>query len=102
MSKLYRVHELAERADVTVKTLHHYDRIGLLKPRRTDAGYRLYALDDLARLEHIAALKHVYRPSSRKFPFKYGVNRSFSRQMNSISSSSTISRWFTLTVNGFV
>ena len=59
MGALYHVHEFAERAGVTVKALHHYDRLGLLKPRRTDAGYRLYADSDLERLEQIVALKFV-------------------------------------------
>jgi len=39
---LYRVHEFAELAGVTVKAVHHYDRLGLLKPARNEAGYRLY------------------------------------------------------------
>lgn len=56
---MYRVHEFAERAGVTVKALHHYDRLGLLKPRRTDAGYRVYADGDLERLEQIVALKFL-------------------------------------------
>jgi MerR family transcriptional regulator, thiopeptide resistance regulator len=38
----YRIHEFAELAGVTVKALPHYDRIGLLTPRRTEAGYRMY------------------------------------------------------------
>jgi DNA-binding transcriptional MerR regulator len=37
--------------------LHHYDRIGLLKPQRGSSGIRLYRLEDLERLEQIAALK---------------------------------------------
>jgi DNA-binding transcriptional MerR regulator len=37
--------------------LHHYDRLGLLTPTRTDAGYRLYSEADLERLEQIIALK---------------------------------------------
>ena len=49
----YRIHEFAELAGVTVKALHHYDRLGLLKPRRTDSGYRLYDERDLERLEQI-------------------------------------------------
>src|SRR6202035_676301 len=57
LSRLLRVHEFAELAGVTVKALHHYDRLGLLKPTRTDAGYRKYADADLERLEHILALK---------------------------------------------
>jgi len=62
MSKLYKVHEFARVAGVTVRTLHHYDRLGLLEPRRTAAGYRVYTLLDLERLEQIVALKFVGLP----------------------------------------
>jgi DNA-binding transcriptional MerR regulator len=55
----YRVHEFAELAGVTVKTLHHYDRLGLLRPRRTAADYRVYTTADLVRLEQILALKTI-------------------------------------------
>ena len=55
----YRVHEFAARAGVTVKALHHYDRVGLLEPRRTGAGYRIYTDLDLERLEQIVALKFL-------------------------------------------
>jgi DNA-binding transcriptional MerR regulator len=58
--------EFAKRAGVTVRTLHHYDRVGLLKPgARSPAGYRLYGADDLARLQHIAALKFLGVPLRR-------------------------------------
>ncbi len=57
---MYRAQQFAELAGVTVRTLHHYDRLGLLKPRRrTDAGYRLYEDRDLERLEQIVALKFL-------------------------------------------
>ncbi|MHB8574716.1 MAG: MerR family DNA-binding transcriptional regulator [Dehalococcoidia bacterium] len=47
----FRVSELAELARVSVRTLHHYDRLGLLAPRgRSEGGYRLYGEEDLARL----------------------------------------------------
>jgi DNA-binding transcriptional MerR regulator len=60
---LYRVSEFAEKAGVTVRTLHHYDRLGLLKPSgRTDSGYRLYNERDLARLQQIATLKFIGFP----------------------------------------
>jgi DNA-binding transcriptional MerR regulator len=59
---VYRVHEFAERAGVTVKALHHYDRLGLLKPKRTGAGYRVYVDRDLERLEQIVALKFLGLP----------------------------------------
>jgi DNA-binding transcriptional MerR regulator len=57
---MYRTQQFAELAGVTVRTLHHYDRLGLLKPRRrTEAGYRLYEDRDLERLEQIVALKFL-------------------------------------------
>jgi DNA-binding transcriptional MerR regulator len=62
MSELYRVREFAALAGVTVKALHHYDRVGLLEPRRTRAGYRLYSRADRDRLEQIRALKFVGLP----------------------------------------
>src|SRR5215470_13720812 len=62
MSELYRVREFAALAGVTVKALHHYDRVGLLEPRRTRAGYRLYSRSDRDRLEQIRALKFVGLP----------------------------------------
>jgi MerR family transcriptional regulator, thiopeptide resistance regulator len=58
----YRVREFAELAGVTVKALHHYDRLGLLKPARTEAGYRVYSLADLPRLEQIVALRFLGIP----------------------------------------
>lgn len=58
--KVYQAHEFAALAGVTVRTLHHYDRVGVLKPSgRTEAGYRLYAARDLVRLEQIIFLKFV-------------------------------------------
>jgi len=62
MSGTYRIGEFAELAGVTVRALHHYDRIGLLKPQRSNSGTRLYSLQDLERLEQIAALKFLGIP----------------------------------------
>ncbi|HEY7402062.1 MAG TPA: MerR family transcriptional regulator [Candidatus Angelobacter sp.] len=60
---MYRVSEFAEKAGITVRTLHHYDRFGLLKPSgRTEAGYRLYSERDFARLQQIATLKFIGLP----------------------------------------
>jgi DNA-binding transcriptional MerR regulator len=54
----HTVGEVARLSGVTVRTLHHYDRIGLLRPtRRTEAGYRLYDRAALARLQQVL----VYR-----------------------------------------
>ena len=48
------VSEVATLAGITVRALHHYDEIGLLRPRkRTEAGYRLYDEQDLVRLHDI-------------------------------------------------
>jgi DNA-binding transcriptional MerR regulator len=55
-----KVGELARRTGLTVRTLHHYDEIGLLKPSlHTEAGYRLYAADDVARLQHVLSLRQL-------------------------------------------
>jgi len=56
----YQASEFAQLTGVTVRALHHYDRLGLLRPsRRTRAGYRLYGERDVARLEQIVALKFI-------------------------------------------
>ena len=66
MSRTYQPHEFAKRAGVTIRALHHYDRLGLLKPSgRTAAGYRLYTDRDLVRLEQIVALKFIGFPLSQ-------------------------------------
>ncbi|WP_328875806.1 MerR family transcriptional regulator [Streptomyces sp. NBC_00287] len=50
----YSVGQVSSFAGVTVRTLHHYDRAGLLSPSgRSGAGYRLYSDSDLARLQQI-------------------------------------------------
>jgi DNA-binding transcriptional MerR regulator len=55
---MLKVGELAAAAGLTVRTLHHYDSIRLLQPSaRSDAGYRLYDRDDVARLHRIQALR---------------------------------------------
>lgn len=57
------VHEMSELTGVSVRTLHHYDAIGLLKPTRvTEAGYRLY--DDAAvnRLQTILLFRELQFP----------------------------------------
>lgn len=56
----YHVRDLARITKVTVRTLHHYDRIGLLVPAgRTAAGYRLYDRGDLLRLQEILLLREL-------------------------------------------
>jgi MerR family transcriptional regulator, thiopeptide resistance regulator len=55
-----RIGEVAAATGLTVRTLRHYDEIGLLAPsRRSDAGYRLYADDDVRRLYRIVAFRRL-------------------------------------------
>lgn len=61
--KLWKIGELAGLTGLTVRTLHHYDEIGLLVPsERTQAGYRLYGVDDVRRLYEIRALRDLGLP----------------------------------------
>jgi DNA-binding transcriptional MerR regulator len=56
--KRWTVGELATAAGVTVRTLHHYDRIGLVRQsERTQAQHRRYAAGDVARLYRVLALR---------------------------------------------
>jgi DNA-binding transcriptional MerR regulator len=56
----WKVGELASRTGLTVRTLHHYDEIGLLKPSlHTEAGYRLYTHADVARLQQVLSLRQL-------------------------------------------
>lgn len=56
--KLLSVSQVARRTGVTVRTLHHYESCGLLRPAtRSGAGYRLYGEAELRRLQHIVSLK---------------------------------------------
>lgn len=55
-----KVGQLAARTGLTVRTLHHYDDIGLLRPsRRTPSGHRLYGLEEVRRLQQITALRQL-------------------------------------------
>jgi DNA-binding transcriptional MerR regulator len=56
----YTVGEVARLSHVSVRTLHHYDEIGLLVPSgRSQAGYRLYSADDLRRLQQILLYREL-------------------------------------------
>lgn len=58
MNERYRIGAFARLTGITVRTLHHYDRIGLLRPHeRSDARYRLYGDRELMRLQQIVTLK---------------------------------------------
>lgn len=54
----WKVGDLAERTGLSVRTLHHYDEIGLLSPSgRTGSGHRLYSAEDVLRLQRIRTLR---------------------------------------------
>lgn len=55
-----KIGEFAKRSGVTVKTLLHYDKIGLLQPSlKTQAGYRIYCDEDFIKLQQIITLKFI-------------------------------------------
>ena len=59
----YTVAEVSRMAGVSIRTLHHYDAIGLLKPAQlTGAGYRLYDEASLRRLQSILLLRELEFP----------------------------------------
>jgi len=62
-NEIWSVGELAAAAGVAVRTLHHYDRLGLLAPlERSEAGYRQYDRDGVERLYRILALRELGFP----------------------------------------
>lgn len=61
--RTWKIGELARRTGLTVRTLHHYDEIGLLSPSyRTGAGHRLYTEEDVRRLQMIVSLRQLDLP----------------------------------------
>ena len=61
--KLLTVGQLADHSGVTVRTLHHYDAIGLLKPAKRDAsGHRFYDRDSVLRLQQILTYRTLRLP----------------------------------------
>ena len=56
---MFYIGEFSKMGKTTIKTLHHYDRIGLLRPAAVDGatGYRLYTTSQLVDLHRIQALR---------------------------------------------
>ena len=55
-----KVGELARRTGLSVRTLHHYDEIGLLKPsHHTESGHRLYTKSDIVRLQQVLSIREL-------------------------------------------
>lgn len=58
--KLYKIKEVSNLAGVTVRTLHHYDAINLLKPCYiSDSGYRFYGNEELEKLQQILFFREL-------------------------------------------
>jgi DNA-binding transcriptional MerR regulator len=63
MQRAYRAGEFAVLTGVSVRTLHHYDRIGLLRPSEySEGGHRLYREPDLLRLQQVLTLRYLGFP----------------------------------------
>jgi DNA-binding transcriptional MerR regulator len=59
-NRTWKVGELSKLTGLTIRTLHYYDEIGLLHPSfRTDSGHRLYAEDDIVKLQQIMSLREL-------------------------------------------
>ena len=57
------VQQVSNLTGVSVRTLHHYDQIGLLKPAKiTEAGYRLYGEEELRKLQSILFFRELEFP----------------------------------------
>lgn len=64
---MLRIGEFSSLAQVSIRTLHHYDEVGLLKPMHVEAesGYRQYSVSQLPRLHRILALRDLGFPLDR-------------------------------------
>lgn len=60
---MLKIGQVAEKTGISIRSLRHYDEVGLLKPSgHSESGYRLYAKDDILRLSQIVALKQMRIP----------------------------------------
>ena len=57
--KMYFIKQVSELSGVSVRTLHHYDNIGLLSPQKDENGYRYYSEGDLSNLQTILYYKYL-------------------------------------------
>lgn len=58
---MIKIGDFSRLANISIKTLHYYDQLGLLQPVHVDrySGYRFYSLDQLPQLNRILALKEL-------------------------------------------
>jgi DNA-binding transcriptional MerR regulator len=58
----WKIGQLARRTGTTVRTLRHYEQLGLIRPARTGTGHRVYGEHDAARLSHVLLLRRLGLP----------------------------------------
>ena len=54
-----KINEVSKITGVSIRTLHYYDKIGILVPTKLDNGYRIYSKDDLNKLQKILFYKYL-------------------------------------------
>ena len=59
---MFLIKKVSEISGVSVRTLHHYDEIGLLSPKKNENGYRYYSEDDMSFLQMILFYKYMGFP----------------------------------------
>lgn len=59
---MYMIKKASETSGVSVRMLHHYDKIGLLSPQKSENGYRYYTEEDMACLQTILFYKYLGFP----------------------------------------
>ena len=60
VARKWRIGELARETGLTIRTLHHYDAIGLVTPSsRTSGGHRVYSEPDVERLYAVVVLRRI-------------------------------------------
>ena len=62
MKEYYKITEVARLYGLCTDTLRYYEEQGLLHPHRSEAGYRLYSIDDICNLNVIRALRELDMP----------------------------------------
>lgn len=60
--QMFLIKKVSEISGVSVRTLHHYDEIGLLSPKKNEKGYRYYSEDDMSFLQMILFYKYLGFP----------------------------------------
>ena len=79
---MFKIGQLAALAGVSVRTLHHYDEIDLVKPSaRSDAGYRLYDTRDLEGLQQVLFFRETrIRPRAHRLAHLRNRDPTFDRK----------------------